>query len=77
MKYKTIKGLREGINKGEVKEENLYIQLDNDGVYFGLTVDMITDESELEEIEVDSAEGYSDIEQLYKLVFPKATVEWC
>ena len=29
------------------------------------------------EITVSSANGYRDIEELYPLVFPKATVEWC
>ena len=67
--YDTISDLKKAIDRKEI-EDDLQIVLDNDEVYF-----LINDGTD--EIKVKSASGYSDIEELYKLVFPKANVDWC
>lgn len=66
--YKTIKEFYTAVKSGKIDESELTIILDNDctGFYAGE-----------EEIRVAEANGYYDIEKLYPLLFPKATVEWC
>lgn len=68
--YENIKALKTAIEKGEVKEDNLQIILDNDMVSF-----LIKDGTE--EINVQTASGYDDIQELYEIVFPKASIDWC
>jgi len=53
---------------GKGQESELRVVLDNDMTSF-----FVGDE----EIVVDEANGYYDVEPLYKLLFPKADVEWC
>ena len=74
--YENIKALKTAIEKGEVKEDDLQIILDNDNVSF-YCWDEEFDPDNFIDIEVDGAGGYRDIEELYKLVFPKAKVNWC
>jgi hypothetical protein len=69
MKFKTIKELHKAVKSGKIDESNLLIMLDNDATYFRFK------ESD-EDIEVKETNGYQDIEKLYPLLFPKATVEW-
>ena len=79
-KYKTIKELYEAVKRGDIDESKLEITLDNDHTSFacGPTYDEETGEDITEnEIEVKEANGYSDIEHLYPLLFPKAEVNWC
>lgn len=70
-KYKTIKELYEAVKKGDIDEAKMEIILDNDctSFYIGPSND--------NEIQVEEANGYYDIEKLYPLLFPKAKVEWC
>ena len=68
IKLKTIKELYDKVQAGEIDEAKLHIVLDNDCTSFG-----VGDTA----IEVAEANGYYDIEKLYPLLFPKATVEWC
>lgn len=76
--YKTIKALHEAIKSGEIDESQLSIVLDNDCTcfYIGPTIDKNGNEIN-NEIEVEEANGYNDIEALYSLFFPKSLVEWC
>jgi len=67
MTLKTIKELHDKVKSGKIKESDLQIILDNDCTSFYV---------EGEEINVDEANGYYDIEKLYPLLFPKANVEW-
>ena len=71
--YKTIEDLYNAVRNGEVEESNLRIILDNDNISF---YDESLPEDE-QDIAVKEANGYGDIEPLYRLVFPKANVEWC
>ncbi len=78
MKYQTIKEFYEAVKAGKIDETKLDIVLDNDCTSF--YVGPAHDEDGLElgnEIEVAEANGYYDIEKLYPLLFPKATVGWC
>ena len=68
MKFETIKELHDAVKSGKVNESDLTIILDNDCTSFLIRGN---------DTEVLEADGYSDIEHLYLLLFPKATVEWC
>ena len=74
--YANIRALKVAIEKNEIKEEDLQITLNNDNVSF-FSGDEEKDPDNFIWIEVESAGGYSDIEELYKLLFPKAKVNWC
>lgn len=74
MKLKTIAELHAKVKSGEIDESKLLIVLDNDSTSFRVGDDW---EDENANIEVAEADGYYDIEKLYPLLFPKATVEWC
>jgi hypothetical protein len=79
-KFKTIKELHDAVKTGKIDESKLEITLDNDCTFFacGPTYDEDTsDDIEEKMIIVQEANGYSDIEHLYPLLFPKATVNWC
>ncbi len=70
-RFATIEELYQAVKDGTIREEDLLVTLDNDCTFF-------CDESgDGCEIVVDEANGYDDIEPLYKLLFPKATVNWC
>ena len=76
--YKTIKALHEAVKSGEIKEADLTIILDNDCTSFYEGRGWDDEDNEIDnEIEVDEANGYRDIDKLYPLLFPQATVEWC
>ena len=68
--YKSLAALVQAVRNGEVPEEQLRVVMDNDcsQVYLG-------DDEEAEPIY--RGNGYYDTEDLWPLVFPKATVEWC
>ena len=74
MEFKTIKDLLAAVKDGRVDENELHIVLDNDCTMF---FDGPPSDEEENGIEVDECNGYMDVEPLYKLLFPKATVEWC
>ncbi len=67
MELKTLKDLHEKVKSGEINEADLVIILDNDATQFTCICD---------EIEVAQANGYHDVEALYGLLFPKATIDW-
>jgi len=77
--YKTIKELYEAVKRGEIDESKLEIVLDNDctNFYLGPPVEDDDGITVANEIEVEEANGYYDIEKLYPLLFPKAKVDWC
>ena len=69
-KYKTIKDFYEAVKAGEIEESELDIVLDNDCTNFYIGLD--------NEVIVNEANGYMDVEKLYSILFPKANlVEWC
>ena len=78
MKFKTIKELYDTVKSGKIDESKLVIIMDNDDTSF---YNGETEEDENydinNEIKVEEANGYYDIEKLYPLLFPKAKVEWC
>jgi len=69
--YKNIAELLKAIKSGEIDESQLEIVLDNDITSFWYGKETGA------EIKVESANGYYDIEELYKLLFPEALVDWC
>jgi hypothetical protein len=72
-KFETIKALYETVKAGDIKEEKLNIILDNDQTSFILETGIEGGE----EIEIPEANGYRDVDKLYKILFPKAFVDWC
>ena len=78
-KYKTIKDFYEAVKAGEIEESELDIVLDNDCTNFYIGPDNDKNGNELDnEVRVDEANGYMDVEKLYSILFPKANlVEWC
>ena len=78
-KYKTIKELYEAVKNGDIDEAKLEIVLDNDCTNFYMGPPSEDDDGikTANEIEVEEANGYYDIEKLYPLLFPKAKVMWC
>ena len=68
--YKTIKEFYKAVKSGDIDEAKLEIVLDNDCTNFYVG-------SSNDEIRVEEANGYYDIEKLYPLLFPAATVGWC
>ena len=77
-KYKTIKDFYEAVQAGEIEESELDIVLDNDCTNFYIGSDNDKNGNELDnEVRVDEANGYMDVEKLYSILFPKANVEWC
>ena len=64
----TIKEFYEFVKAGNVDEAGLEIIIDNDGTSF-----YINDK----EIIVSEANGYYDVRDLYSLLFPGASVNWC
>ena len=79
MEYKTIKELYEDVKSGKIDESKLKITLDNDSTAFYIDTgeeDVYGNEMDIR-IVVAEANGYRDIDKLYPLLFPKATVEWC
>ncbi len=67
MRLETVKELVEKIKSGEVDETKLEIMLDNDDTQFSVDGNKVT---------ISETNGYYDIELLYKLLFPKANVDW-
>jgi hypothetical protein len=72
-KYKTIKDLFEAVKAGKIDESDIQIILDNDQTSFYLLVDGDPDN----DIELAEGGGYSDITELYQLLFPTADIQWC
>jgi len=71
----TIQELHDEIRLGNIDESKLRIILDNDCTGFYINPEDPDDEPIC--IKVSEAKGYKDIEPLYKMLFPKANVEWC
>jgi hypothetical protein len=76
MNLRTIKELYDKVKAGEIDESKLVVIMDNDCTSFYVGDPYEADEPEEIEINVSEASGYHDIEALYPLLFPKATVEW-
>lgn len=68
MELSTIKELCDKIKSGEIDESKLTIMLDRDDTYFYIQGDKL----KIKECEMPG----SDIEILYKLLFPKASIGW-
>jgi len=77
MEFKTIKELYDAVKSGAIDESQLTIVLDNDQTNFYVGPSATDEEWDNNEVRVEEANGYCDIEKLYPLLFPKATVEWC
>jgi hypothetical protein len=76
--FKTIKELYDAVKSGEIDETKLGIVMDNDDTSFYVGPARDENGNDLDnEILVEEANGYHDIEKLYPLLFPKAEVEWC
>ncbi len=75
-KYKTIKDVLAAIGAGDLTESNLRVVQDNDcsHIYDESQPDPKWDDSRLC---VWEGNGYGDTDELWKLVLPKADVEWC
>lgn len=67
MELKKISELVDKVKSGEIDESRLEVRLDNDMTSFHIGD---------EEIKIEEGGGYYDIEPLYRLLFPKASVEW-
>jgi len=72
MKYKTIKDLYEAVEAGVIDESKLNIILDNDNTEF-----YIRSDDDKFAAEICEGNGEYDVEELYRLLFPNAIVEWC
>ena len=76
-KYKTLKALYKAVKAGEVDESKLRVVMDNDCS----TVEFVDPAVPYDDIEgapvLYDGNGYYDTEDLWPLLFPKATVEWC
>jgi len=80
VKLNTLKELYEKVKSGEIDEEKLVIVLDNDWTSFCIREPGAEDDpfgEDEDRIGVEEAHGWADIEPLYKLLFPRATVDWC
>ena len=77
--FTTLAAFYAAVKSGEIDESKVRIELDNDGTCFaeGECYDEDDDAYDERQIKVEEANGYQDIEPLYKLLFPLATVEWC
>ena len=75
-KYKTLADLVMAVKSGKLDESELVIIQDNDcsNVYNGQPE---SDEHHDILNEVYVGGGYYDTDDLWKALFPKATVEWC
>ena len=75
-KYKTIKEVVKAVKSGELDESKLTIVQDNDcsQIYNGPCED--ENGNDIENC-IYNGKGYYDTEDLWPLVFPTATVEWC
>ena len=70
--YETIKDVYEGVKNGDIDESELEIIIDNDDTGFYTTA--FGDDSGTPLLR---GNGYSDVKELYELLFPNAVVEWC
>ena len=72
-RYTTLKELVEAVRSGEIDESKLQVVMDNDCSHVCIPHSNPEEEGE----ELYNGKGYYDVEDLWPLVFPKATVEWC
>lgn len=72
MKYGTIKELYEAAKNGNIDESKLMIIVDNDNTGF-----YIEDGGDDCDNSVCEGNGEYDVEELYRLLFPKAMVDRC
>jgi hypothetical protein len=76
--FGTIEELYKAVQAGQIDESELTVVLDNDSTSFYTGPFTDADGNELDNsIDVAEANGKMDIEELYRLIFPKARVEWC
>ncbi len=76
-KYATIQEVVAAVKDGREDESKLEVIQDNDcsHIYNGPSEDSNGDE--IENACIFKGKGYADTDDLWKLVFPKATVMWC
>ena len=70
MKYGSIEELYKAVKNGDMDESKLEIVMDNDYTGFYNKDDEDGDM-------ICEGNGECDLEELYRLLFPKAMVEWC
>ncbi len=75
-KYNTIAEVYNAVKAGEIDESKLIIVLDNDCTDFYLGPDEDSNGNEIDN-EILRGGGYFDVAEVYQLLLPRATVEWC
>ena len=73
-KFDTIAALKKAVDDGELDEAKLTVVMDNDcsSIYYAPA-----EEGPEEDDRIFAGKGHYDTEDLWPLVLPKATVEWC
>ena len=71
-KYRTLRKLVEAVRRGDVAEDSLRVFMDNDCSSVMLERPGVDEGEHLYE-----GKGYHDTEDLWPLLFPTATVDWC
>ena len=75
-KYKTIQEVVEAVKAGKEDEGKFVIIQDNDcsNIYVGPCED---EDGNILDNCIFRGSGYADTDDLWKVIFPKAVVEWC
>jgi len=74
--YKTLKEVFEAVKSGELDDSKFVIVMDNDcsNIYVGPCED--ESGNDIENC-IYKGKGYADTEDMWPLLFPNASVEWC
>lgn len=76
LNYDSVVDMINGMKRGDFDQTKLKIEVDNDGVFFGLWEDF-EDEESFQEITITfGGNGYQDVRELYAILFPLAEVYW-
>ncbi len=75
-KFDSIKAIVDAVKSGALDESQIEVVMDNDcsSVYYGTNEDASGNEVDNQ---IYEGAGYFDVEELWPLVFPKASVGWC
>jgi len=73
MKYESIEELYKAVKNGDIDESKLEIIVDNDDTGFYIQPNNDGGWGD----EICNGNGYGDVKELYRLLFPKAMVDWC
>ncbi len=70
--YKSIAKVLEAVRSGELDEKKLEVRMDNDcsSIYYDYNEE--SDDND----PIFRGEGYADCDPLWRLLFPKANVDW-